>query len=143
MKHCKDCIHYDLCKYNFYKDGCAAAKDADVFISIDDDTICRYFKDKSTYIQIPCNVGDVVYIIQDGKVLERRILDFTYDGQLYVRLRPFRSYEYVIGKNAFLTKTEADLELSRINETINISKELKDKSFREFVYRMKSEGESK
>lgn len=35
MQHCKDCIHYDLCKYNFYlKDECVAAND-DAFISTD------------------------------------------------------------------------------------------------------------
>jgi hypothetical protein len=34
MQHCKDCIHYDLCKYNFYKDACVAAND-DAFIATD------------------------------------------------------------------------------------------------------------
>ena len=123
MQHCKDCIHYDLCKYNFYKDECVAAND-DAFISTDGG-VCRYFKDKSIFIQLPCNVGDIVYKIAEGKVVGRRILDFTYDGRLHVRLAPFTSYEYAIG-DVFLTKAEADIELSKMSETVNISKESQD-----------------
>lgn len=71
----------------------------------------------------PCKVGDTVYKIENGEVVERQILDFTYNGRLYVRLRPFTSYEYAIGEDVFLTKAEADIELIRINEIANILEE--------------------
>ena len=40
-----------------------------------------------------------------------------------MRLRPFTSYEYAIGKNVFLTKAEAEIELIRVNEASNIPEE--------------------
>lgn len=74
-------------------------------------------------IVLPCKVGDTVYKIENGKVVERQILDFTYNGRLYVRLRPFTSYEYAIGEDVFLNKAEADIGLIRINEIANILEE--------------------
>lgn len=74
-------------------------------------------------IVLPCKVGDTVYKIENGEVVERQILDFTYNGRLYVRLRPFTSYEYAIGKDVFLTKAEADIELIRVNAAANIPEE--------------------
>ena len=48
MASCKECLCFDVCKYN---DGvnkwCKGT--------------CPCFKDKSLYIKVPCNVGDTVY----------------------------------------------------------------------------------
>ena len=42
---CKDCIYYDVC---------------DDYIL----TFCRGFKDKSRFIELPCKVGDTVYVLE-------------------------------------------------------------------------------
>lgn len=39
---CEDCIHYDVCGFNEYKDF---------------NEICSFFKDKSRIIELPCKVG--------------------------------------------------------------------------------------
>lgn len=49
---CKDCIHYDICE-KFYTD-----EDMRVL------TYCSDFKDKSKYIELPCKVGDTVYVLE-------------------------------------------------------------------------------
>lgn len=55
----------------------------------------------------PCKVGDTVYQIDHGEIKQRKVLDFTYDGTLYVRLKPYRSYEYLWGVDIFPTYNEA------------------------------------
>lgn len=61
----------------------------------------------------PCNVGDTVYQIDRGEIKQRKVLDFTYDGTLYVRLKPYRSYEYLWGVDIFPTLKEAEDMLAK------------------------------
>ena len=63
---CKDCIRYDVCEYEYpefvhEKDG----KNADM------EKECIQFKDKSRFVELPCKVGDTVYIVdrtRDGRL---------------------------------------------------------------------------
>lgn len=64
---CKDCIHYEIC----LDDG------------IDDENkpfaenYCITFKDKSHFVELPCNVGDKVWFIVEDNEAE------IYEGQVY------------------------------------------------------------
>lgn len=55
---CKDCIHHEVCK----EDNTALCGYALVESTAEN---CDYFKDKSRFIELPCEVGDTVYIIRD------------------------------------------------------------------------------
>lgn len=55
MATCKDCIHYDVCGFNEYKDF---------------NEICSFFKDKSRIVELPCKVGDKVH-----KIIKSNIFD--------------------------------------------------------------------
>ena len=64
MKACKDCIHYEVIKTES-SSYCLCSK---AFKMSErrrhDSTIeCEYFKDKSKIIDLPCAVGDTVYVI--------------------------------------------------------------------------------
>ena len=50
MKTCNDCLHYDVCK---------ALEDQ---VPMIDARQCGCYKDKSCFIELPCKVGDTVYI---------------------------------------------------------------------------------
>lgn len=52
---CKDCIHYELCEIRGYTYNENLDESVDI--------ICGDFKDKSRYIELPCKVGDTVYVI--------------------------------------------------------------------------------
>lgn len=53
---CKDCIHYDVCK-------CVNSKVDEMYGNRNGTQYgCGYFKDKSRFIDLPCNVGDEVVI---------------------------------------------------------------------------------
>ncbi len=49
MKTCKDCIHYDVCHTT-------------TPIATEATGICKLFKDKSLVLDLPCKVGDTVYV---------------------------------------------------------------------------------
>lgn len=46
MRNCENCYHYHMC---------------DLQNRLEDYQECKYFKDKSLIVELPCKVGDVVY----------------------------------------------------------------------------------
>lgn len=53
---CKDCIHYAVCHNNF--------KNIDLNEEMTDKHCCVYFKDKSCIVELPCSVGNMVYVLE-------------------------------------------------------------------------------
>lgn len=56
MATCKDCVHYDICS--------ATNQQRIVNFKLSK-AVCKHFKDKSRYIELPCAVGDTVYVIME------------------------------------------------------------------------------
>ena len=56
---CKDCIHYDLCR------SCSRIQlgwhGNSVHYVENIEEICKDFKDRSRFVELPCRVGDKVY----------------------------------------------------------------------------------
>lgn len=52
---CKKCIHYDVCGESIFT--------------------CGQFKDKSKFIELPCKVGDEIYVLNRGNIPQKMILD--------------------------------------------------------------------
>ena len=52
MASCKECVHCEACKSQVPR----TSWDSEIFYDG-----CKYFKDKSKSIELPCNVGDTVY----------------------------------------------------------------------------------
>lgn len=117
MARCKECIHSDLCK------------DMHRFGIVDlpynaDGAVCDHFKDRAGIVELPCKVGDTVYIIDEGEdecsepyVLDVKVLSLTIEerGIGVELLLPlgFRQVSWcVIGENVFLTREEAEKALA-------------------------------
>ena len=61
QKTCKDCIHYDVCLLE--RDNSKDKLTADgLFKKAEED--CAYFKDKSRIVELPCKVGDTIWIVE-------------------------------------------------------------------------------
>ena len=45
MDTCKDCVHYELCRYNTYQEAKYFGKDKEIYISIDNNISCRFYKE--------------------------------------------------------------------------------------------------
>ena len=76
---CKDCLHYEACCYWLNKEK--------KHLNCDDGFICDNFTDRSEWVHLPCDVGDIVYLLFGGKCGEYRITQMSIDaaGDLQIR----------------------------------------------------------
>ena len=71
-------------------------------------------------VVLPCNVGDTVWFVYEGKIHEMRVQGISVTQSRYIILE-FGGYPVVniwgdeVGKSVFLTKEEADEALERSN----------------------------
>lgn len=124
MAKCKDCLHFEACKYMY-----EAAFSPQLFpFGTCDFGTCDQFKDRSRFVELPCNVGDTVYAVrrcschrQDdtpwnsciGKVALKSNKGIA-RACLYVSPTPFKvKHLSQIGKTVFLTREEAEADLAR------------------------------
>lgn len=105
---CKNCLYYEKC------DGYRVFD-----ISTNRSEYCKYFKDKSLIVELPCKLGDQVYYIKHGSVFDYTIDEIenmftaTENGNI-VRGIYFESKH--IGKDVFLTREEAEKKLEEIKK---------------------------
>lgn len=123
---CKDCIHYEKCYFEALKKSHLTGSDYRKIVCIDNQIICKFFKDKSLIIELPCKIGDKVYYIiikryvpLTYKIVEAEVLDYNINEYeiCSVKIRPLNS-EYTFGMNIdkiFLTKEEAEAKLKELN----------------------------
>ena len=93
MKTCKDCIHCDVCQ-------------------LDPNTLvndCEWFKDKSKFIELPCSIGETVYMISTGHD-DWSGHDFKMIIQASFRLDMLKEFN----KRFFLTREEAQKKLEEL-----------------------------
>lgn len=127
---CKGCIHYEICpnkkKHHIVKNGFLF-----YFECEDIEKICSTFEDKSKILELPCKVGDVVYVIKNNKICAK---DIVYYNKIHSRvaeqneeywhcvdrdrisINVITFYPENIGKTVFLTKSEAEQELKELQE---------------------------
>lgn len=103
MASCKDCIHCEMCTL------------PNAFNEI----ICNHFKDRNKFVELPCMVGDTVYVkMQFGGYAEGLVRDYSYfitcgfcvvvTGDKFCKQNiPFSEF----GKTIFLTSEEAEKAL--------------------------------
>ena len=74
---CKDCIHYEVCKNKNIKNPKGCNENIADLNNIE--TMCTDFKDESKYIELPCKVGDTVYVLEyeDDKAVD-------YSGYIFI-----------------------------------------------------------
>ena len=111
MAKCKDCLHFEACKYMY-----EAAFDQQLFpFGTFDFGTCDQFKDRSRFVELPCKPGDHVYRFCGTKnnryVGERLVHSVTIygDGSFVILSSAYDT----MGKTVFLTREEAESELAR------------------------------
>ena len=122
MATCKECIHYDICinriRYHADENEFTGKELTDM------DKACKRFKDKSKFIELPCKVGDTVYLIptynykpycgiQEDKV---QMIGITSRG-IHIKARNHHEFNkmYMLGKTVFLTREAAEAALAKDN----------------------------
>lgn len=103
MASCKDCLCFDVCSI------------ADV---MGEDYCCPDCKDRTLFIELPCKVGDTVYLIKNHNIYERKVTRIIFDPRTIIQLmaKDYVCYASHIGRNdfgktVFLTREEAERAL--------------------------------
>lgn len=112
MASCKDCMHEEVCSI-FSSD-----------LNEDGAEKCVCFKNRNRFVELPCKVGDTVYVIDDMGDEEYLVASCTIsairyeckktDSKIIIMtegfLAPFTN-SWVLGKTVFLTREEAEKAL--------------------------------
>lgn len=111
MKSCKDCLHNKVCiNFSSYND--------------DLKMVCPEFKDRSRFVELPCKIGDMVYLKLNGiaEILKGdvRKMSFSRKNELVICIGRRQGRYYTtgnfklssFGKSVFLTLEEAKQVLS-------------------------------
>ena len=116
MSSCKDCLHYGFC--------CLGTSGKPDYVN------CKYFKDRTRFVELPCKVGDKYYRVEkfctEGGYLdepklvsvsdceycceecnkEYRVVEYQFNSIIQILQK-----EYYISKTIFLTREEAERAL--------------------------------
>ena len=106
MSKCENCIHYDVCLFT-------------------KDKVCDHFKDKSLFVELPCEWGKDVYTVVKGckRPLKTKLfaIGVTEDG--YTVYNPteypkgvFGINGVILGENTFANEKQAEAKLKEIGE---------------------------
>ena len=110
MATCKDCIYYDLCR------SCSRIQlgwhDNSVHYVENIEEICKDFKDRSQFVELPCKLGDTVYYFNSaGEIFSQKVSGFivNFVGILVDSDVMFDSH--LMGDRFFSTREEAERAL--------------------------------
>ena len=113
---CKDCIHYDLCR------SCSRIQlgwhGNSVHYVENIEEICKDFKDRARFVELPCKVGDTVYVVEniagEKKIIQDSVetigIGYYADGIEIYQFDGIKTDGYFsdFGKTVFLTKEAAE-----------------------------------
>lgn len=105
MASCRDCICEQVCKYN---DGVNEYCKGN----------CPHFKDRTRFVELPCKIGDTVYVIENNEIIEDFVdqigIGYYCDGENIYQMDGIKTDWYFsdIGKTVFLTPEAAGKALN-------------------------------
>lgn len=99
MAKCKDCIHFDVCA-DFYDD------------EIERTAPCSFFKNRSRFVELPCNLGDeVFYFDTAGRIYTSKITQFIYGSTGLLLDSDVMFNSNLVGKRFFFSREAAEQAL--------------------------------
>lgn len=72
---CKDCYHYEKCYFEALRTAHLTGRDYREIVCIDNQISCKFFKDKSLIVELPCKAGKEIYVLNRENIPQRMILD--------------------------------------------------------------------
>lgn len=103
MATCKECLCFDVCS---------------IAAIMGENFCCPDCKDRNRFVELPCNVGDTVYLIKNHNIYERKVTRIIFDPRTIIQLmaKDYVCYASYIGRNdfgktVFLTREEAEKAL--------------------------------
>ena len=72
--------------------------------------------ENGTIVELPCKVGDKIYVIYHSKWHCQEVWQFRYDTCGLCIKTIGSNFEHIFGENAFLTREEAEKRLKELQE---------------------------
>ena len=125
MASCKDCLHVEVCRMH-YRQKCELTYDSEKQVNYamkraeEGNPICDHFKDRSRFVELPCKVGDRLYVtIPKSKYIAEYVVIALWveESGIIIRIVDTRFFTVSIlfvrdiGTKAFLTKEQAEQAL--------------------------------
>lgn len=114
---CKDCINFNEC---LSKNGTTKYFTTDIACG-SVEKLCKYFKNKLRYFELPCNIGDNAYYIsyctKSYKPLEVKVIGFNIDVcEIWGAVCKTDSYQFTLPiDKVYFNKLQAEEESDRLN----------------------------
>ena len=123
MPKCRDCLHWEACREYVTRSAAARGVDLDTteLEQIFDSDGCDHFHDSSRFVELPCKVGDRLYVpIPKSKYIVEYVVIALWieESGTIIRVVDTRFFTVNIlftqdiGTKAFLTKEEAEQALN-------------------------------
>lgn len=127
MANCENCIHYEIIK-NEASSYCLCSNAFNIKERQRHNSTfkCDHFKDKSRYIELPCKVGDTVYIPTSNGIINEKVHRILYSQEAENYGKFIRNRFYTIVGN-----TEAQFDFSDIGKTVFLTYEEAEKALKE------------
>lgn len=116
MASCKECLHYDVCEARIAADENYSER------NYTENNNCSNFKDRTRFVELPCKVGDTVYVIENNEIIEDFVdqigIGYYCDGENIYQMDGIKTDWYFsdIGKTVFLTREEAERVLNSLEK---------------------------
>lgn len=112
---CRDCFHHEVCS-DFRRNICEIDQRRFEEYKINSDGLCGDFKNKACFVELPCKVGDTVWVAVSSLSINLLELEIAYIGIYanYICACTYGGYSFdtnEIGKTVFLTREEAEAAL--------------------------------
>lgn len=114
MAKCENCYHYEACLYFLSKEN--------KVLNNTEGFVCEHYKDKSLIVELPCRVGDTVYILIDESekfggsyIKEEKVAEISTAGRIWTNDCYYDSDD--VGKTIFLSREEAERALESLEES--------------------------
>ena len=123
MANCKDCVHVEVCE-DFTKAKLSPERAEELLpVLREHGRICDHFKDRSRFVELPCMVGDTVYVLKGEHIEFAHVIAIYLDSSggmfdlkifkeiaINFYISKYNTFEN-IGKTVFLTLEEAEQAL--------------------------------
>ena len=109
---CKDCVHYEVCAE---QDAMLGENTIDEIVGVENH--CELFKPKSRFVELPCEVGQTVYVLEPEKYWDDGEWVDVLSTEKVSSVCVYGEYDTIIfaedfGKTVFLSREEAEKALA-------------------------------
>lgn len=116
---CKDCINFNEC---LSKNGTTKYSATDIACG-NVEKLCKYFKNKLRYFELPCNIGDKAYYIsycnKSYEPVEVKVIGFNIEVcEICGVVCKTDSYPFTLPiDKVYFNKMQAEKEIDKLNNT--------------------------